>query len=629
MYTHKSLKNRIIALSVLILLAIVGVTARLYYIQVIAGADLQKKALEQWLRDLPLVAERGTITDRNGMVIASSHSVYDIYVRPVLVEDSEKEARLYSEVLELDLEETLAKITDRSISEILLKKFVSKDNVNKLLDMEVNSFVATENWERDYSYGSTLAQVLGFVGSDGDGQSGLELYYNDYLRGVNGLSLVDSDAKGSEIGEGESYYIPSIDGLNIQTTIDLMIQIEVEKIMANALTSTGAKSTSALVMDPNTGEILAMTTQPSYDIENLDRENLDELYELSRSFCISDTYEPGSTFKTITAAIGLDLGVTSIDTSYFCAGYRMVDGVRTNCHKKTGHGPQTLVSGFYNSCNCVFMQIMSDIGVERFFEYAKKFHFDDYLGIDFPSEATGQIISKDSMMLNDFLRNGFGQSIAVSALQLTSAIGAVVTNGYLMKPYFVSSIYSSTGESVYSQTPTRLNRVVSESIVDDMQYIMSMVVEKGGGGKSKVEGYTVGGKTGTAQKYDNGQVSTNKYIGSYICISPVENPKYIVMVIIDEPKTSIYGNVVATPCAGEILKKIFEIRGDEPMVESEEEETIEIPSLIGKSLTEAGTYLASNDIYYVTEGDGPVVTSQIPKAGEHIGKNDTVVLKFN
>lgn len=628
MYTSSSLKKRIIALSLLILFCAFGLIGRLYFIQIKQGKNLQSKALDQWLRDLPLGALRGSITDRNGVTLAESVTVYDIYVKPVLVENVDAEATIYANVLELEEDKTKLKIADRKLSEVLLCKNVTKEKVDELFSRGLNSFVATENSSRNYLYPDLLSQILGFTSVDGEGQSGLEQFYNTYLKGVKGIALEDADARGSGLTGGKSYYVPAIDGLNLELTIDFRVQSALEEILQRAKETTGAKSTSALVMNPNTGEILGVTTKPSPNLDNIDRDNLTELFKMYRSFTITDTYEPGSTFKTITAAIGLDCGVTSLGHGYYCPGYRMVDGVRTNCHRKSGHGPQTLVSGFYNSCNCVFMQLISDIGIDRYFEYVKKFHFDSYLGIDYPSEATAIIIDKDQMMTNDFLRNGFGQSIAVSALQLTSAISATVTDGYLKKPYLVKKMYANDGKVVYEQTLTQLEKVVSENIVNDMRELMRMVVKKGGGGASKVEGYTVGGKTGTAQKYDATGVSTTNYIGSYICISPVENPKYVVMVIIDEPKTSIYGNIVATPVAGEILKKLFEIYGDKPYVDVDAAEQIEVPNLIGKSYTEACSLLAGLGFYYVTEGEGSLVSFQYPSAGTKLEKGQSILLKF-
>ena len=627
MYSHISLKRRIFVVSLVIVFVAVLLAGRLYYVQIYSSESLKTKALDQWLRDVPVSAKRGTITDRNGIDIVSSVSSYDVYVRQALVEEPEKEAKIYADILGLEYDKVYDKVTDYTISENLLVQNATKEQISKLLDMGISSFVASESFVRQYSYDSLLSQIIGFTSTDGVGLCGLEQYYNQYLSGVDGLSLVDSDARGKELENATSYYVPSIDGLNIELTIDIKLQAEVEQIMAKAISETGAKSVSSLVMNPKTGEILSIVTLPRFDLNNIPRQDTDLLNTLTRSFIINDTYEPGSTFKTIVAAIALDLGVATINTPYYCPGYRIVDGVRTNCHKKTGHGPQTLTTGFINSCNCVFMQVVSDIGMENFYEYVEKFHFDSTLGIDYPGEASAIIIDKDLAITNDFLRMGFGQSIAITGLQLACAISSVCTDGYIKRPYFVKSIYNNDGEVVYKNQTTKLNQVVKQSVIKDMQYIMEQVVLRGGGKASKIEGHTVGGKTGTAQKYENGKISTGNYIGSYICASPIEDPKYVVLVIIDEPRSSIYGNIVATPVAGEILKVIYNT--DSTIANINEEDMIEVPNVIGNTLTEAGSLLASLGLYYVTEGQGDIVTYQSILAGTKVQKGSSIMIRFD
>lgn len=627
MYSIKSLNRRIIAVFVCVVFAMALVAGRLYYIQVVQGKDLQSKASDQWLRDLPLTAQRGEITDRNGVVMATSYSVYDIYIRPALVEDAKNEAIIYSKILNKEEEEVYKKISDRSVSEVLLCSKVSKEVLNQLIATQLKSFCATENWERKYLYNDLLSQILGFTTTDGVGQSGVELFYDNLLSGVDGSSMVEGDAGGKELANSESYYIPPIKGLNIELTIDFNIQSAVESIMAKAIRENGSKSGSALVMNPQTGEILAVTTQPSLDLNNLNRENTDELFERSRSFLISDTYEPGSTFKTIVAGIALDLGLVSEHTGFYCPGYMIIDGVRANCHKKTGHGSQTLMSGFCNSCNCVFMQVVSLIGMENFYKYLSLLGLDSTPKIDYPSVAQSLIIPAQELSKNDFYRNGFGHSIAISGLQLMMAISAMATDGYLLSPYLLKRAYLDSGEAVYKASKQIVNKAVNENVVPVIQRLMKNVVDRGGGKASAVEGVTVGGKTGTAQKYENGVVSTGKYIGSYICYSPIENPRYAVLVIFDEPKSSIYGNIVATPVAGEILKAIYKLEGNNIAEESGAEKVI-VPDVKGKSLTEAGAILASLGLYYVTEGEGSYVTYQSLKAGEEVVVGSSIMIRF-
>lgn len=627
MYSFLSLKRRVVSVMLVVVFLCLVCIGRLHFVQVISSKDLQGKASSQWLRDLPLTAKRGNITDRNGVVLASSYTVYDIYVRPALSTDSKSEAKAYSSILSIAEDEVYKKLTDRSVSESLLKMGASKEELTSLISSGYNSFVATENYERSYMYGPLLSQILGFTTIDGVGQSGIELEYDKILKGINGLSLVDGDAKGKELEGSESYYIPPIEGLNVELTINFKIQEAVETILKRAIGENGSKSGSALVMDPRSGEIIAVSTLPSLDLSDIDRTDTEGLFNLSRSFIIQDTYEPGSTFKTLVAAMALDMGVVSVDSGFYCPGYMIIDGVRANCHKKTGHGSQTLMSGFCNSCNCVFMQVVSKIGVDKFYEYLNKFHISSKTGVDFPSEAESLIIDKNNLSRNDFYRNGFGHSIALSGLQLMTSISSTVTSGNLMQPYLVKSVYDKDGNKVYSKTPSVLENAVNPSIIPAMQALMKNVVDKGGGKASSQENATVGGKTGTAQKYDNGVVSTGNYIGSYICYSPIENPRYAVLVLFDEPKSSIYGNIVATPVAGEILKEIYKIEG----FVGEGAETynkVTMPDVRGLSLTEAGALLYGLGFYYVTEGEGDYVTYQSIEAGTEVVQGSSVMIKF-
>ena len=627
MYSTKSLMRRITAVFICVVFLMTAVVTRLYYLQIVQGKELQRRATDQWLRDLPVQAKRGDITDRNGVVLASSYSVYDIYVRPALVEDYRAEASLYSSILNLDSKEVEEKIKNRKVSEVLIASNVKKEDLSRLIECGLVSFSATENWKRHYAYDSLLSQILGFTTIDGVGQSGLELYYDKLLSGFDGASLVEGDAGGKLVDGSESYYIPPISGLDIELTIDFNIQSAVETILSRAIKENGSVSGSALVMNPKTGEILAVSTLPSVNLNEIDRNDPESLFSLTRNFIISDTYEPGSTFKTIVAGIALDLGVVSVDSGFYCPGYMIIDGVRTNCHKKTGHGSQTLLTGFTNSCNCVFMQVARLIGQDNFYKYLTKLGLDSAPKLDYPSVSNSLIIPSQELSTNDFYRNGFGHSIAISGLQLMTSISAMMTDGKVRAPYFLKSVSDDSGKLVYSASPQVVGEAVSSSIVRDMQRLMENVVLKGGGKASAVEGQTVGGKTGTAQKYENGVVSTGKYIGSYICYSPVEDPRYAVLVLFDEPKSSIYGNIVATPVAGEILKAIYELEGHK-IHEVTDLEKVVVPNLVGMTLTEAGSLLASLGLYYVVEGEGDFVSYQSLIAGEEVIKGSSIMIRF-
>ena len=471
---------------------------------------------------------------------------------------------------------------------------------------------------------------MGFVGSDNVGQSGLEAFYNTYLSGSNGVSLVEADLKGSTLHDSLTYYEDAINGLNLKLTIDFRIQNEVEKILASAMAQTGAKSVSCLVTNPQTGEILSVATLPSYNLNEIPRDDLTALNTLSRARAIVDTFEPGSTFKAIVCAIALEEGLTFKHNYYYCPGFRIINGVRINCARRSGHGSQSLEQGLMNSCNCVFMDLIQKIGLKKFYDYLNKMGFTSSLGIDFPGETTAVLMPEVSVTAPDLARMGFGQSIAISSLQMASGFNAVINGGFMFKPQLLKNIEAENGNVVYSSTPSVISRVFSEKTSELMREMLFSVVDKGGGKNAKVDGFQIGGKTGTAQKYENGAIAQGKYIGSFIGFAPYDNPKYEVFVVIDEPYGAYYGGVIAAPVAKQIFEKIFEI--DSTLNESDSgltvEKNIELPTFIGMTLTQAAKEIAKLGLQYLVQGDGDYVTNQIASPGTMVGEGDIVLLIF-
>ena len=429
----------------------------------------------------------------------------------------------------------------------------------------------------------------------------------------------------------ESYYVDSIDGLNLELTIDFQIQQATEKILAEAMNNTGAKNASALVMNPNTGEIVAISTQPSFNLNNIDRSNIQTLNELSRAQVLSDTYEPGSTFKVIVAAIALNEGITSREHYYYCGGARIINGVRINCSRRSGHGPQTLQQGLNNSCNCVFMDLISQIGLRKFYWYLNELGFTSAYGLDFPGETKAVLMPEDIATDADLARMGFGQTIAISQLELVNAISAAINGGNVMQPYLVKKISTSSGETIYSKSATILNKVFKPSVSKQLNIMLEEVVSKGGGKYARIDGYNLAGKTGTAQKYQNGAIAQGKYVASFVGYYPADKPEYIVLVTVDEPKGAYYGGIVAAPVAKQIFEKIIDLRFSETQANAEydlskTEATIELPSLIGMTLSEAGSTLASLKLQYLVSGNGKRVTQQIAGPGSMVKEGDIVLL---
>lgn len=628
-FSSYSMIKRLLALVVLVAFFACLIVFRLFYLQVVGGYEIVKKGLTQWLRDLPLTATRGKITDRNGVVLASSYTTYDVYVRPADVDDKESLAKLLSQKFELDYNKTLEKISSK-LSEVCIQKDIEKQVVQELLKDYQKGLFFTSNTERNYTYDNLLCQILGFVGADNTGQAGLEKFYNTYLQGVDGVSLVESDLKGTTLENSVTYYENAISGLDLALTIDFRIQAEVEKIMTNAMLSTAAKSVSAIVTNPQTGEVLSVCTLPSYNLNDVPRENIQELNALSRATTIVDTFEPGSTFKPIVTAIALEEGLTSQNSYFYCGGFRIINGVRIRCSRRSGHGSQSLEKGLMNSCNCVFMDLAQKIGIKKFYDYLSKLGFNQPLGIDFPGEVSAVLMPESLVTSPDLARMGFGQTIALSALQMVSGMSAVVNGGYVYQPHLISNIKTETGAEVYSRKTTIKNRVFSESTSEIMKKMMFSVVDSGGGRYAKVEGYPIiGGKTGTAQKYENNKIADGKYIASFIGFAPIASPEFMVYVIVDEPKGAYYGGVVAAPIASQIFSKIFEIRGDFMQTGEVQQKNIQLDTLIGMNIVQAAEYLSSHGLQYLVSGDGDYVTSQIPAPATFVAEGDIVLLNFD
>ena len=626
-YSSYSMIKRLLALVVLVTFFAFLIVFRLFYIQILSGYSFVKEGLTEWLRDLPLIATRGTITDKNGVVLASSYTTYDVYVRPADVDDAEGLSMVLSSILNLDYEKVYEKVTKKGYSEVKIISDIEKSMVQQLLKNFKSGIFFTSDTMRNYAYDEMLCQILGFVSSDNCGQTGLEAFYDTYLAGQNGVSLVEADLKGTTLDDSLTFYEDAINGLNISLTIDFKVQKEVEKILANAMQTTNAKSISCLVTNPKTGEIVSVCTLPSYNLNEIPREDISALNTLSRAVTIVDTFEPGSTFKAIVAAIALEEGLTSKYDHYYCGGFRIINGVKINCARRTGHGSQSLEDGLKNSCNCVFMSLIQKIGVNKFYDYLEKMGFTGKLGIDFPGETSAVLMPLSSVTEPDLARMGFGQTIALSSLEMVTGFGAVINGGYINKPYFVKNIFSETGQIVYTRPVTTISNIFREKTSELMRNMLFKVVDSGGGRYAKVDGYQIGGKTGTAQKYENGAIAQGKYIASFIGFAPYDNPEFVVYVVVDEPKGAYYGGVVAAPIAKSVFEAIFNIYEFKEK-ETEQKETFKLPSFIGKTLSESAKICAELGLQYLVQGDGDYVTSQIAAPDILVQKNDIVLLMF-
>lgn len=625
------LQKRLLAIFVLISLIFIAIISRLAYVQLIKGRWLQAKASEQWTRDLPLKAKRGSILDTNGNVIAKNYTTYDVYIRARLVDNPQSVALTLSEILGVDYETTLAKAKNKAIGESVVKLQVAEELAQKVINAKLSGVVLSENNKRYYPYHNLYSQVLGFTTIDNVGQTGLEAYADKYLKGIDGYALEESDVHGVKIDGTLSRYIPSISGMTVTTTLNTVIQSSAEKALEALCKDHNPKSATAIVMNPNTGEILAMSSKPSFDLNNIPRDDVENLMNLTRNIGIVDVYEPGSTFKVLTTAMALEEGLTTENERFYDPGYRIVDGEKIKCWKHTGHGSQTMTEGLCNSCNAVFVDLALRLGKDKLYEYFDKFGFGSPLGVDFLGEAGGILMDKESAKRVDYARMGFGQAIAVSPIQLISGICTVLNGGNLMQPYLIKNVVDLTGKEIVKNTPTVINRVISEETSSRIRVMFEEVVKKYSGYYAFIEGYRVGGKTGTSQKYENGQIA-QKYISSFVGSYPADKPEYVVLVVADEPASGQYfGSVVATPYAKMIFQDIIQYSNDEPNnhLESDLEltaKTIEMPNLIGKSIVEAFSILSKLDLQFEVMGEGSVVIGQTPVAGTMLAKRSIVVL---
>lgn len=546
---------------------------RLLWVQVIRGEDLQEKAIDQWTREIPVIASRGKITDRNGVVLAENADTYTVFVRKSAVKDAQTTARALAETLALDYDYVYNRLTKTSSSEVTVARHAERDRLEALLERDLSGVYYSRDNKRVYPYGDFLTQVLGFTSDDNMGQSGLELRYNKYLKGIDGEILYETDIVGVEIEGSAPTYIPATDGLSVRLTVDFEIQEIAEQAMEKAYEVQKPKSAAALVLDPSTGEILACTVKPSFDLNNVPRDDLAALNALGRNTLLSDSFEPGSTFKIVTAAANVEEYLKgnpkafSTEHVFNSSRYRYVAGQRVKCwstHSNGKHSALNLAGALNNSCNPVFVDIALSLGTETMYEYMEKLNFGSVTGVDFNGEAQGMLLPSTAVKEVDLARIGFGQTVAVTGIQLASAAAAVVNGGVYYAPHFVSGIYATENLVAEVIPPQAKGRAISEEASRIVAGMLEDVVSEGSGKQAFIEGYRVGGKTGTAQKYENGVIAAGKYVSSFVGFFPANDPKYLALVIVDEPEGEYYGSTVAAPYAKEIFEGIIAAKGIRP-----------------------------------------------------------------
>lgn len=535
------------------------IIVKLVLVMLVESSDLQVKALNQWTRDLPNDAPRGLILDRNGNLLAGTTTRYNLYVRPNSVDDKEGVAEAFAEIFGYDKDKVLDKIS-KKVSEVTVATKVSKEEMNLLFEKGLSGIYYTEDNFRYYPHGDFMTQVLGFTGADGNGQTGLEAYYDKYLTGISGAILTETDLVGREMEGGNSYYLPSVKGLNLTTTLDSRVQTIVEGVVDKAVAIYNPKGIACLVMDYTNGEIIALAEYPSFDLNAVPRDDLEKLFSASKSMLVSSVYEPGSTFKILTAAAALDSGAMTTSRRFYCNGSRIVDGKKIRCWKTKGHGSIDFGQGVESSCNCVFMDSALSMGTTKFYNYLNGFGLKSKTAVDMTGETTGIFIAENLVKTVDLARIGFGQAVAVTPIGMMRACSAVVNGGVTVTPHLVKSIDDDKGNHVGGFEIREQSRVISEETSTVMRELLSRVVNNGSGKGAGVNGYAVAGKTGTAQKYENGAIAQGKYVSSFLGFSLESGAPYGVLFIVDEPQGYVYyGSLVAAPMVGDIFRSIFDL----------------------------------------------------------------------
>ena len=566
--TFKGKKRLLITLTAF-MCSLAALSVRVGYIMLKKDEECQNKAYAQQTRDRLITPKRGSILDRNGVGMAVTESVSSVSVIHAQIKDKEATATALSEILELDYDDVLEDIEER-VALKRIKTKVDNETAAEIRALELPGVMIDEDIERTYPYCTLAANVIGFVGKDNQGIIGLESKYEEYLKGKAGKILTQTDSKGLRVSDAEERVEP-ISGDNLVTSIDVVIQQYAEQEIKAAVEAKGAKSGLIIVMNPQNGEIYAMANYPTFDLNEpftindpelakawdtfTSEEKNDYLNRMWRNKAINDTYEPGSTFKIVTASAGLEEGVITPDSPFTCTGSMTVGGRQIKCWRyPRTHGEQTFAQGVRNSCNPVFMQVAERIGADKFHEYMIKFGFNEKTGIDLNGEAVGILHKKDDIGPVELATMSFGQTFQITPIQLLRAAAAVVNGGRLITPHFAVKTIDDDGftQKVFEWPDG--GRAISEETSEKMRAILESVVAEGTGNKAQVDGYRIGGKTATSQKLPRG---SGKYIASFMSFAPADKPTVMALVLIDEPQGVYYGGTVAGPVMKDLLSNIL------------------------------------------------------------------------
>lgn len=640
-------KRNILIIVIVILLATAGLTGRLVYLMIFKSEDYSARAQALHERERPIKAERGSIYDINGVEIATNKPVSTISVIHSQIKEPERVIKVLSEELGLS-EENVRKRVEKLSSIERIKSNVNKEIADKIREYKLDGVMVDEDYKRYYPYESLASKVIGFTGSDNQGVIGLEVKYESFLKGINGTILTLTTASGVEIENAAENRIEPQPGNDLYISLDVNIQKYAEQAAYKVMEAKSANNVKLIVMNPKNGEIYAMVNAPEFNLndpytlineiaqdyvgETLSSEKLNELLNgMWRNACISDTYEPGSAFKIVTATAALEEKVVGLNDRFFCPGFKRVEDRIIRCHKAGGHGSQNFVEGIKNSCNPVFMEIGARVGVEKTYEYYKRLGLFNRTGVDIPGEANSIMHNIDAIGAVELATMSFGQSFQITPMQLLTAASAIVNGGTLVTPHFGISVKAPDGRVVKTLEYETTDNAVSAETSETMKQLLEAVVSDGTGKRAYLPGFRVGGKTATSEKLPR---RTGKYISSFIGFAPADDPQVIALVLIDEPVGIYYGGTIAAPVIAELFDNILPYMGiEEKYTEEELKEyqvgTFVVPDFVGKTKNEMKDLLKIYDFDSVySSGEGDVVTEQFPLPGDSVNRKSSLVLYY-
>ncbi|MBS6518070.1 MAG: peptidoglycan glycosyltransferase [Clostridium sp.] len=563
-------RERIALLCGLLCLCMAGLTGRLFFLMTWKADVYSGMAEELHQRERTLKAARGRILDRNGTVIADNRTVCTVSVVHNQIEDPKTVSQVLSQELSLPIEEVEKKVEKYTAREII-RTNVDKETGDRIRDMGLAGVKVDEDYKRYYPFNEMASRVLGFTGGDNQGIIGLEVEYEEWLKGQNGTILTLADAAGVEIENAAEDRIEPVAGNDLTISLDVNLQQYAQQAALQVMEKKSANRVSVIMMNPQNGEILSMVTVPEFNLNDPfalpagtqpedPAKRQEMLNQMWRNPCINDTYEPGSTFKIITAAAGLEEGIVTLKDTFSCPGFRIVEDRKIRCHKTGGHGGETFLQGMMNSCNPVLIDVGQRLGVDRYYKYFEQFGLMGKTGVDLPGEAATIMHRKENMGAVELATVSFGQSFQITPLQLITTASSIINGGKRVTPHFAVKVENPSTGFVHEFEQKEKGRILSKETSETMRYILEQVVAEGSGKNAKVSGYRIGGKTATSEKLPR---SRKKYISSFLGFAPADNPQVIALITIDEPEGIYYGGTIAAPVIGSIFDNILPYLGIE------------------------------------------------------------------